>query len=306
MMSDQLWVDHIIEVEPTGSFGGNIVWEWRLWDHLVQDFDPGKDNYGTVAQHPELIDINFARGGKTDWTHTNAIDYNEELDQIVISVLGFCEFWIIDHSTTTAQAASHNGGNRGKGGDLLYRWGNPTTYKAGNSNDQILFYQHDAHWIEKGLPGEGNILLFNNGTSRPEGNFSTIEEITTNINQNGDYPIIPGYPFPPQNSTWTYQATPPDSFYSPAISGTQRLPNGNTLICEGNFGRFFEITPNNKIVWLYVCPIAGNEILSVNEKIPENANGTQNSVFRAYRYGPNYPGLTGKDLTPKGYIEPGT
>ncbi len=150
-----LWPDSIIEVEPTGADSGEIVWEWHVWDHLVQDYDASKPNYGVVADHPELIDLNYAAGGKADWTHVNSIAYNASLDQIMVSVHGFSEIWMIDHSTTTSQAASHSGGNSGKGGDLLYRWGNPQAYDAGTATDQQLFGQHDAYWIEPGRSGEG-------------------------------------------------------------------------------------------------------------------------------------------------------
>ena len=97
--------------------------------------------------------------------HTNSVAYNEEFDQIILSNRGTSEIWIIDHSTTTEVAATHEGGNSEKGGDLLYRWGNPIAYRAGTENDQMLFGQHDAHWIASGLQGEGNILIFNNLSS---------------------------------------------------------------------------------------------------------------------------------------------
>ena len=118
--------DHVIEVEPNGSSGGNIVWEWHVWAHLIQDYDPAKDNYGVVEDHPELIDINFmAISAGKDLNHINAIDYNEEFDQILLTSAGQDEIWVIDHSTTTEESAGHTGGTSGKGGDLLYRWGNP-------------------------------------------------------------------------------------------------------------------------------------------------------------------------------------
>src|SRR5262249_36877966 len=97
-----------------------------------------------------------------DWTHVNAVSYNPRFDQIMISVRETNEVWIIDHSTTTAEAAAHRGGKYGMGGDILYRWGNPRAYRAASVADQKLFAQHDAHWIPAGLPGEGNLLVFNN------------------------------------------------------------------------------------------------------------------------------------------------
>jgi hypothetical protein len=129
--------DHIIEVEPTGLSGGNIVWEWHAWDHLIQDYDSSKNNYGNVKDHPELIDINYGRYlNNPDWCHTNSIDYNEEFDQILLSVKHFDEIWVIDHSTTIEEAASHTGGRSGKGGDILYRWGNPQAYGTGTESDR--------------------------------------------------------------------------------------------------------------------------------------------------------------------------
>jgi len=126
------WVDHVIEVRPVPPSGGEIVWEWRARDHLIQDYDSGANNYGIVEDHPELVDFNFGQNS-TDWTHLNGIAYNAELDQIVISSRGLNEIWVIDHGTTTEEAAGHTGGVRGKGGDLLYRWGNPRSYRGGGS-----------------------------------------------------------------------------------------------------------------------------------------------------------------------------
>lgn len=249
--------DHIIEVKPNGSTNGDIVWEWHVWDHLIQDYDPSKNNYGIVADHPELIDINFAGGHSfqiSDWTHVNSIDYNENLDQILLSSWFFNEIWVIDHSTTTEEASGHTGGNSGKGGDLLYRWGNPQTYRVGTATDQQLFGQHDPQWIESGCPGAGNILIFNNGLDRPEGKYSSVEEILPPVTPNGNYMHTPSSPYGPENPLWIYTANIPTDFYSSIISGCQRLPNGNTLICNGVNGIFFEVTPEKEIIWEYINP----------------------------------------------------
>ncbi len=178
---------HIVEARITGPASCEIVWEWSAWDHLIQDFDPSKANYGVVAEHPELIDLNFHLPVITDWfdpsdwIHSNGIDYNPELDQVMLSASYFSEVWIIDHSTTRAEAAGSSGGNSGKGGDLLYRWGNPRAYRAGTLADQQLFWPHNPQWIPPGLAGAGNILVFNNGSKsrgitlwRP---YSSVDEV---------------------------------------------------------------------------------------------------------------------------------
>ncbi len=246
--------DKIIEVKPTGPTSGDIVWEWHVWDHLIQDFDPSKDNYGVVGDHPELIDINYGDPFVYDWLHTNSIDYHPEFDQILIDVHNFNEVWIIDHSTTTEEAAGHTGGNYGKGGDLLYRWGNPEAYDAGTAGDQKLFFQHDATWINPGYPGEGNILVFNNGNNRPSGQYSSVDEFTPPVDSEGEYYLEPGSAYGPEDYTWSYIADPPMSFFSQVFGGALRLKDGNTLICDGVSGRFLEVSPENIIVWEWINP----------------------------------------------------
>ena len=146
--------DSIIEVQPTGPTTGDIVWEWHNRDHLIQDFDPQQANFGVVANHPELLDINYpASLVSTEFNHANGIDYDPIHDWIVISSPVQNEIWIIDHSTTTAEAAGSTGGRWGKGGDLLYRWGNPVAYRAGAEGDQKLRWQHDPRFIPPGHPG---------------------------------------------------------------------------------------------------------------------------------------------------------
>jgi hypothetical protein len=218
---------------------------------LVQDYDPSKDNYGVVADHPELIDINYRTSTQTDIMHTNSVDYNEEFDQIMISVHNYNEIWVIDHSTTTEEAAGHSGGNSGKGGDLLYRWGNPHAYDAGSTSDQKLFSQHDATWIKEGYPGEGNILVFNNGANRPGIDYSSVDEIIPPVDENGEYYLEQGEAYGPEEQTWIYTANPPTNFYASHISGATRLPDGNTLITNGETGLIFEVTPEKSTVWQY-------------------------------------------------------
>jgi hypothetical protein len=299
MTGDQHFLpDSLVEIKPTGKTTGEVVWEWHLWDHLVQDFDKTKMNFGNVAMHPELVNINYgeddlpfviaAKAGKDkgdkdkdgkvkegkdkakaaptppannlfrvnpDFTHCNGVAYNADLDQIAVSVWKFSEFWIIDHSTTTAEAAGHQGGRGGKGGDLLYRWGNPWAYRAGTKADKKLFSQHNAHWIPKGLAGAGHILLFNNGVERPGGNHSSVDELELPVDSLGRYLVKPGAACGPDQPVWSYTAPKKNDFFSSFISGAQRLANGNTLICSGANGTIFEVTPEKEIVWKYVNPV---------------------------------------------------
>ena len=309
--ADGLRVPHIVEARPTGPASCEIVWEWSVWDHLIQDLDSSKANYGVVADHPELIDLNYRPSELYDpryWIRSNGIDYNPELDQIILSARFFGEVWIIDHSTTTSEAAGHHGGKGGKGGDLLYRWGNLRAWRAGTPDDQQLFRPHNSQWIAPGLPGAGNILIFNNGDEVTEfrRGYSSVEEIAPPVD-GANYRLDPGSVYAPAEPVWVYTAARPGDFYAEYISGTQRLPNGNTLICDGVHGTLFEVTPTGKTVWKYINPLTANGPLRQGEPVPielvDDAERPANLVYRAYRYAPDYPGLLGLDLTPGEPIE---
>jgi hypothetical protein len=270
--------EQVVEVDPVSN---KIVWEWHVLDHLIQDYDLGLPNYGEVKGHPERIDINYPQSPSSgDWYHNNSIDYNPLLDQIMISSRILSEIWVIDHSTTTAEAASSSGGKSGKGGDLLYRWGNPSTYQADGARK--LFYQHDAHWIKPGLPGAGNILIFNNGMYGGQPDYSTVVEITPPLNSAGLYDLN-GDTFGPDNPVWEYKAAPTESFFSPFIGSAQRLPSGNTFIDEGNAGNFFEVTLDGTILWKYTNGFTGD--------VQTSGPFQPYSVFRARHYAVDDPGL---------------
>ena len=285
------WPDKIVEVTPTGPNSGEVVWEWHAFDHLIQDFDSTKANYGVVAEHPELIDINYYAGVSPDWLHTNGVDYNAELDQIILSVRNHNELWVIDHSTTTEEAAGHTGGNSGKGGDLLYRWGNPQAYDRGTSADRVFYGQHDANWIPEGYPGAGDIMIFNNGRGLSTNIHSSVDVITPPVDGVGNYMMTDGEAFGPATLTWTYESPNLMDFYSPNISGAHRLPNGNTLICEGAWGHLFEVNQAGEVVWEYIAPVGFGGPISQGTSM-----AGQNSVFRAYRYAPDYEAFEGRNL----------
>jgi len=271
----QFLFEGILEIDP---YAVEIVWEWSIRHHLVQDFDIAKSNFGVVAGHPELLDINLntAEGERDhDWTHGNSLDYDAELDQIILSIREMNEIVVIDHSTTPQESAGHTGGRYGMGGDFLYRWGNPQNYGHGTADDRQLFLQHDAHRIRDGLPGAGNIMIFNNGDpdDRP---YTTIVEFSPPINADGSYFREEGEAYGPKELTWEYNPEGIDRFYSAFISGAQRMPNGNTFINAGRIGHQREVTSAGEIIWEYAFR---NEI------------NAPNSMWRAYKYPADYSGL---------------
>ena len=297
--------DYVVEIKPTYPVGGTVVWEWHTWDHLIQDFDASKLNYGVVKSHPELISTaGDLKNLPSFWNHMNSIDYNADFDQIALSVRGNSEVWVIDHSTTTAQAKGHTGGKRGKGGDLIYRWGNPITYGAGTAADQRYFQQHDVEWIKTGYPGAGNMTCFNNGLGR--GDYSSADEFVPAVDANGNYSMVAGTALSPANFIWTYKGTTVDPMYSENISGAYRLPNGNTIICSGTVGQFLEVTTAGEIVWKYICPVDQTGVITQGNLPPTDAARPaelMNSVFRVYKYPKTYAAFTGKTLTAGDYIE---
>ena len=241
-------IDMIVEIQPMPNNNAEIVWKWHFWDHLVQDRNPNYTaTYGEISNHPELLDINV-NGNEAndvyDWNHTNKISYNEKFDQIVISCRHMNEIYVIDHSTTTEEAAGHSGGNYGMGGDILYRWGNPQNYGRGDISDKIFGAQHGILWIPDGYPGEGNFLIYNN-IHQTNPNRSAVLEFENIADENGFYTIGENEPFGPETYSWIYLA----DFFSPTQSGAYRLPNGNTLITVTMEYNFFEVDNTGRVQW---------------------------------------------------------
>lgn len=295
----ELWPDYIFEIDPETD---EIVWEWHAWDHLVQDFDATKSNFGDVTSENRRVDINFdfTGTGAADWMHGNAIDYDPINDQVILCVPNFSEVWIIDHTTTTAEAATGNGGFGGRGGDLMYRAGNPAAYKNFDI-PQTLFYPHDAHFINDFIegfdPNFGSLAVFNN---RIGTDFST-----ANVWRSGF--DMYDWAFPADaTGAWTTEFTktithPIDStlMYSTGLSSIQYLPNSNYLICVGRFGYSFELTPDNEIVWEYKTPILGGSFVEQGDILTINNNLT----FRMDRYPVDYAAFEERDLSAKGWLE---
>jgi len=326
------WSDVVLEVAPARPSGGEVVWRWRMWDHLVQDRDASLPNYGDPAEHPGRLDINFDAiaeepetaeeradreqreeemaalgyvGGnapptppaapgappagpklEADWLHTNGIDHQPEHDLIVLSSPHAGELFVIDHGTTTEQAASEKGGRRGQGGAILWRWGNPMNWGKGGKEDERLFYQHNPTWVPGGKPGELRLLVFNNISARGA-ESSAVEELVLPFHPERGFLLDGDWPFGPDDPAWIYKDEP--RFFSPFISGAQRLPNGHTLICEGKTGRVFEVTPEGRMVWEFENPLGG-EI----EPSAQGGKAPSHALFRAMRIAKDHPGLAGK------------
>jgi hypothetical protein len=232
------------------------------------------------------------RRGRADWLHTNSVDYDPAHDLVLLSTPRMNEVWVIDHSTSSAEAAGSKGGRWGRGGELLWRWGHPRTYGAGTDGDQRLFAQHDAQWIPPGHPGAGHVLVFNNGMGRPGTEHSSVDELVPPFDPSRGFARDPGTAYGPRMHAWTYSAPDPADFYSFFISGCQRLPNGNTLVCSGAQGRLFEVTPEGAIVWEYWNPHGGEIEASFGKAEKEKVPPVDpKAVFRATRIAPDHPAL---------------
>jgi len=224
------------------------VWEWRAEDHFVQDRDPALPNYGKPADHPERIDIN--------WLQFSEAFFNS--GHILLSSALFSEIWAIDHSTSTEQARGSTGGQYGRGGDLLWRYGNPQTHGRGGPSDQILYWQHDAHFIPRGTPASGEVLIFNNGMKRNAQGGPDPDQMCMGL-ITGAYSDV-------------LEISGEHGFYSPFMSGAQRMPNGNTLMCQASDKRIVEVDPSGAILLDFHL-------------------GGPGRLYRIYKYAPNDPAI---------------
>ena len=281
-------LDKIYEIRPDLETGeAEIAWEWSARDHFIQDVDPNLPDFGDPARHPERIDINWLKYDNVQFNsgqifHVNSVSYNAEEDIILLSAAIWGEIWAIDHSTTTEEAKGSTGGRYGCGGDILWRHGNPQTHGAGGPEDQILFWQHDAHFITGDVPRSGDVLIFNNGMKRgsdgkPEpdqicmgmitGSYSEIQEIALPRDTQGMIAlgIAP-------EVKWSFNMDGSRDFYSPFMSGVQRLPNGNTLMCQACDKRVVEVTPGGEIVLDFHI-------------------GGPGRLFRIYKFAPDHPAI---------------
>ena len=226
-----IFPESIIEMNPETQ---QVVWEWHMMDHIVQDFDDTKANFGDVAASPHKIDINYNSASQLDGdlVHFNGLVVDEARDLIFITANFYNEVWVLDHSTTTTEAATGNGGNYGKGGDLVYRFGNPSTYDNAAGMTTLNRVHHPSI-----LPN-GNVMVFANQV-----NANQSEVIEFDLPNN--LVLAPNTDNEP-TIAWSY--THPELF-SPITSGAVRMRNGNTLIAEGTDVTVWEVSPAGELVW---------------------------------------------------------
>jgi len=222
-----IYLEKIIELNPELQ---TIVWEWRSSDHLIQDFNPEASNFGIVSNSPQKIDLNYFEEENGDLMHANGIFYDSANDVIYLSVNFYGEVWVIPHKYDSETT-------RGNLGDLIYRFGNPSTYDS-TEGTRLFYNNHHPTLVTLDSDTEGRFLIYMNGSKDEQ---SEIYEF-----------ILPSFNPDPQNwvspeITWTF--TDENLFFG-KISGALRLPNGNTLICEGDYG-YWEVTRSKEIVWKY-------------------------------------------------------
>lgn len=280
-----LWFEAIYELKPMPNNEVDIVWEWHLKDHLIQEHDPEQANYGRVVDHPRKVNLNYREVGasaSSNFVHLNSISYHPGFDQIVLSSRLFSEAWIIDHSTTSTEAATGSGGNAGFGGDLLFRFGNPSAY--GQAGERFLHHQHDVQWIPAWHPLAGSMIAFNNEETA---DYSAVKSWQPALNGEGyilDATL--GFGFSDVEVLYSH----PD-LYSPFMSSVQVLSDGHLLLCEADEGLFQEINGDDEVVWEYLNPVN-----SFGGPAAQGAEARQNQTFAVKKYGPDFPAFADKLL----------
>jgi hypothetical protein len=244
--------DRLIEVSPKGD----IVWEWSASDHIDEL------GYSPEARRALSAAGSFdANRGSFDWLHINSATYvgpNKWFDQ---GDTRFAPNHVIISSRETSVLAIV-----GRDGSIVWRLGPDFSQSKELRAIRQIIGQHHAHLIPNGLPGAGNLLVFDNGGSSGYGAPSGIAPDGRGVYARAGSRVLEINPVTLE-LVWSYANA---RFFSTNISSAQRLPNGNTLITAGAGGRMFEVTPKGEIVWEYMFPLFSG------------ANAS-NGVYRAYR-----------------------
>ncbi|WP_136808280.1 aryl-sulfate sulfotransferase [Desulfosediminicola flagellatus] len=251
------------------SWDGEILWEWVCSDHF-EEFGFREDARNALSRDPNMRPCG---GGMGDWMHLNSMsllgpnkwfdagDARFHPDNIIVDGRETNIIFIISKAT----------------GEIVWKVG-PYYDTTPEKDLEWIIGQHHAHMIPKGLPGEGNILVYDNGGWAGYGGCHPSSQAGTK-NVLRDYSRV--LEFDPVSLKIVWQYTPHEAglvhptdsnrLYSPFISAAQRLPNGNTLITEGSGGRLIEVTAAHELVWEYISPYWGRSF-------------NMNMVYRAYRY----------------------
>ena len=263
------WFERILEIQPDLEDGSTeIVWMWSDLDHMVQDKYPDRPNFGVIRDAHDRFDINFPRNPERH-SHLNGLDYDPELDLIVTSSVNHSEIYIIDHSTTTDEARTGTGGRCGKGGRLLFRYGNPATYGHGTPTSKVFGGQHDPHFIKvDDLPGLGDLTVHNNRAGSIPGaeatgpfglgmSYSSIVELKLPFDESGCFQLASeGDPYQAE-VVWEYVEQPLGAWHGPFASAAVRVPNGNTVVMNSHTKRVFEVTSEGERVMDFQLPGTG-------------------------------------------------
>ncbi len=224
-----IFPEAIIEMNPLTE---EIVWEWHVTDHVIQNHDASKENFGVVVEHPNKVDINYNSSQTNgDLMHFNGLTLDETNDVLYITVNNYSEVWVLDHSTTTEEASTSTGGNYNLGGDLVYRYGNPLAYD--NVGEVTL---NNVHYPN--LLTTGNMIVFAN-------------DIYDNQSEVVEYKLNPPYQLNAGEDNepevvWSF--TDPE-LYTAGLGSGVRMSNGNTLIAEGRDGTLWEVSASGEVLW---------------------------------------------------------
>ena len=265
-ISDKRLVDDVIlEV----NWNGDIVWEWQCSDHF-DEYEFSEEAKNILCRNPNMVQ---SGGGMGDWMHINSMSKlgpNKWFD--AGDERFHPENIIWDGRETNILAIISK-----ETGKVVWKVG--PDYNASPALKALgwIIGQHHAHMIPRGLPGEGNILVYDNGGWGGYGAPNPGSPMGIK-NALRDYSRV--LEFDPTTLEIVWQHTPKEAglthpvdsnrYYSPFISSAQRLPNGNTMITEGSGGRIIEVTSDHELVWEYISPYWG-------------ALFKLNMVYRAYR-----------------------
>ena len=248
--------DRLIEVSRTGE----VLWQWLASDH-IDEFKFSPEARKVIKAGPEANGPAAAGRRSFDWLHINSAHYLGPNRWFDAGDRRFAPNNVIISSREASFLAII-----GRDGHIVWQMG--PDYSASKELRAIrqVIGQHHAHLIPKGLPGAGNVMVFDNGGASGYGFFSPIGPDGRGALTRSTSRVLEINPATLE-LVWSYTNA---RFFASNISGAQRLPNGNTLITSGPTGRIFEVTKEGAIVWEYIWPAFGG------------ANN-QNSVYRAYR-----------------------